>query len=624
MADFETHEYDVLVIGAGGAGLRAAIEASAAGVSVGLVCKSLLGKAHTVMAEGGIAAALANVDDRDNWRVHFADTMRGGQYINNWRMAQLHAQEAPARVRELEAWGAVFDRTKDGRILQRNFGGHKYPRLAHVGDRTGLEMIRTLQDHGVHQGIDVYMECTVIRLLKDGDRISGAFGYYRERGRFVLFKAKAVVLATGGIGKAYKITSNSWEYTGDGHALAYDAGAELIDMEFIQFHPTGMVWPPSVRGILVTEGVRGEGGVLRNSEGKRFMFADIPPYYQAQTADNEEEGFLYVISEKYNGKDARRLPELLTRDHVARCIVREVKQGRGSPHGGVFLELESFADWMRKRKPGFNAAEHWKKKLPSMYHQFKELGNVDITRQPMEVGPTTHYVMGGVRVEADTQMSRIPGLFACGECAAGINGANRLGGNSLSDLLVLGKRAGEFAARYAQEHPTGQVSNDQVEEAERWSLHFMDAPLGEENPYLVQQALQDMMQDLVGIVRREDEMLRALEGIGQLWVRGRKARAPGNREYNPGWHTAMDLHNLLTVSEAVTRSALLRKESRGGHFRDDYPRKDTAHFGKVNTVVWKDAEGRMQIRLDPIPKMPAELKEVIREQNEGNLPEELA
>ncbi|HJT77711.1 MAG TPA: FAD-binding protein, partial [Gemmataceae bacterium] len=431
MPEYETHEHDVLVIGAGGAGLRAAIEASAAGVSVGLVCKSLLGKAHTVMAEGGIAASLANVDARDNWKVHFSDTMRGGQYVNNWRMAQLHAQEAPARVRELEAWGAVFDRTKDGRILQRNFGGHKYPRLAHVGDRTGLEMIRTLQDHGIHQGIDVYMECTVIRLLRDGDRISGAFGYYRERGRFVLFRAKAVVLATGGIGKAYKITSNSWEYTGDGHSLAYHAGAELIDMEFIQFHPTGMVWPPSVRGILVTEGVRGEGGVLRNSEGKRFMFADIPPYYKSQTADNEEEGFLYVLGEKYQGKDARRPPELLTRDHVARCIVREVKQGRGSPHGGVLLELESFANWMRKRQPGFNAAEHWKKKLPSMYHQFKELGNLDITRQAMEVGPTTHYVMGGVRVEADTQMSRIPGLFACGECAAGINGANRLGGNSL-------------------------------------------------------------------------------------------------------------------------------------------------------------------------------------------------
>ena len=625
MAEFQVHEHDVLVIGAGGAGLRAAIEASAAGVSVGLVCKSLLGKAHTVMAEGGIAASLANVDNRDNWMVHFADTMRGGQYVNNWRMAQLHAQEAPDRVRELEAWGAVFDRTKDGRILQRNFGGHKFPRLAHVGDRTGLEMIRTLQDHGIHQGIEVYMECTIIRLLKDGDRISGAFGYYRERGRFVLFKAKAVVLATGGIGKAYKITSNSWEYTGDGHSLAYHAGAELIDMEFIQFHPTGMVWPPSVRGILVTEGVRGEGGVLRNSEGKRFMFGDIPPNYTAQTANNEEEGYLYVLGEKFQGRDAQRPPELLTRDHVARCIVREVKQGRGSPHGGVFLELETFAHWMRQRQGGFNAAEHWKKKLPSMYHQFKELGNVDITKQPMEVGPTTHYVMGGVRVDADTQMSqKIPGLFACGECAAGINGANRLGGNSLSDLLVLGKRAGEFAARYAKEHGAGTVAGDQVEEAERWALSFMDAPQGDENPYKVQQDLQEMMQDLVGIVRKEDEMMRALEGLEKLWERARKVRAPDNREYNPGWHTSMDLINLLTVSEAVTRAAILRKESRGGQFRDDYPRKDTANFGRVNSVVWRGEDGRMQIRLDSIPEMPAELKDVIREQNEGKLPEELA
>src|SRR5262245_36940787 len=512
MSEFQVNEHDVLVIGAGGAGLRAAIEASAAGVSVGLVCKSLLGKAHTVMAEGGIAAALANVDNRDNWKVHFADTMRGGQYVNNWRMAQLHAQEAPARVRELEAWGAVFDRTNDGRILQRNFGGHKYPRLAHVGDRTGLEMIRTLQDHGIHQGMSVYMECTIIRLLKDGERIAGAFGYVRERGRFVVFKAKAVVLATGGIGKAYKITSNSWEYTGDGHTLGYDAGAELIDMEFIQFHPTGMIWPPSVRGILVTEGVRGEGGVLRNNKGERFMFSDIPDNYKPQTADNEEEGYLYCIGEKYQGKDSRRLPELLTRDHVARCIVREVKQGRGSPHGGVFLELESFAGWMKKRSPGFNAAGHWKKKLPSMYHQFKELGNVDITKQAMEVGPTTHYIMGGVRVDADTQMSRVPGLFACGECAAGINGANRLGGNSLSDLLVLGKRAGEFAAKYAGEHGAGQVHNDQVEEAARWALHFIDTPAGEENPYKIQQDLQDLMQDLVGIVRKEDELQRALEG----------------------------------------------------------------------------------------------------------------
>jgi succinate dehydrogenase / fumarate reductase flavoprotein subunit len=623
MAEYETHEHDVLVIGAGGAGLRAAIEASAAGVSVGLVCKSLLGKAHTVMAEGGIAAALANVDSRDNWRVHFADTMRGGQYVNNWRMAEFHAKEAPDRVRELEAWGAVFDRTKDGRILQRNFGGHKYPRLAHVGDRTGLEMIRTLQDHGVHQGMDVYMECTIIRLLLDDGRITGAFGYYRERGRFVLFKAKAVVLATGGVGKAYKITSNSWEYTGDGHSLAYNAGAELIDMEFIQFHPTGMVWPPSVRGILVTEGVRGEGGCLRNSKGDRFMFGDIPDNYKPQTADNEEEGYCYVIGEKHNGQDARRTPELLTRDHVARCIRREVREGRGSPHGGVFLELESFAKWMKARSPSFNAAEHWKKKLPSMYHQFLELGGVDITRQPMEVGPTTHYIMGGVRVNADTQMSKVPGLFACGECAAGINGANRLGGNSLSDLLVLGKRAGEFAAKHSKEHAAGQADLEQAQQAERWALSFMDKPLGDENPYKVQQDLQEMMQDLVGIVRTAPEMTRALEGLQDLWARAKKVRVYGNREYNPGWHTALDLTNLLTVSEAITRAALERKESRGGQFREDYARKDSKNFGKVNTVVWRGRDGKMQFRWEPIPAMPAELQAVIKEQNDGKMPEEL-
>src|ERR1700716_3670446 len=439
MAAYETHEHDVLVIGAGGAGLRAAIEASAAGVSVGLVCKSLLGKAHTVMAEGGIAAALANVDERDNWKVHFADTMRGGQYVNQWRMAELHAKEAPDRVRELEAWGAVFDRTKDGRILQRNFGGHKYPRLAHVGDRTRLEVIRTLQDHGVHQGIEVHMERTILSLLKEGDRVVGAFGYDRERGRFIVFRAKAVVLATGGIGRAYKITSNSWEYTGDGHALAYHAGAALMDMEFVQFHPTGMIWPPSVRGILVTEGVRGEGGVLRNKDGERFMFDSIPDNYKSQTADNEEEGWRYTQGDK----EARRPPELLTRDHVARMIVREVKEGRGSPHGGVYLDIS----WIKERLP--NAAEHIRKKLPSMYHQFMQLAGIDITKEAMEIGPTTHYIMGGIRVDGDTQMSTIPGLFACGECAAGLHGANRLGGNSLSDLLVFGKRAGQYAAEFA-------------------------------------------------------------------------------------------------------------------------------------------------------------------------------
>jgi succinate dehydrogenase / fumarate reductase flavoprotein subunit len=617
--DYQTHEHDVIVIGAGGAGLRAAIEASAAGVSVGLVCKSLLGKAHTVMAEGGIAAALANVDNRDNWKVHFADTMRGGQYVNNWRMAELHAREAPDRVRELEAWGAVFDRTPDGKILQRNFGGHKYPRLAHVGDRTGLELIRTLQDYGVHKGISVYMERTVIRLLKDGDRITGALAYDRERGRWTVFRAKAIVLATGGIGKAYKITSNSWEYTGDGHTLAYDAGAELIDMEFVQFHPTGMVWPPSVRGILVTEGVRGEGGVLRNSKGDRFMFGDIPDNYKPQTAKDEEEGFRYVLGDK----EANRPPELLTRDHVARCIVREVKEGRGSPHGGVFLELQTFAKWYGARTKGFNAEEHWKKKLPSMYHQFKELGGLDITKEAMEVGPTTHYMMGGVRVDSDTQESRIPGLFACGECAAGINGANRLGGNSLSDLLVLGKRAGEFAAKYAkQQASAGAIHQDQVETAAKWALEPFDRGASE-SPFKVQQDLQDMMQDLVGIVRKEDEMLRALDGLEKLRARAVKVQVTGNREYNPGWHTAMDLHCLLTVSEAITKAAIQRKESRGAKFRDDYPKKDNAKFGKVNSIIAKGANGEMQIRLEQLPPMPEELKEAIKAEAGGVLPDEL-
>src|SRR6187455_2613638 len=452
MPDYQTVQHDVLVIGAGGAGLRAAIEASASGVSVGLVCKSLLGKAHTVMAEGGVAAALATTDDRDGWKVHFADTMRGGQYVNNWRMAELHAKEAPDRVRELEAWGAMFDRTKEGRILQRNFGGHRYPRLAHVGDRTGLELIRTLQDHGIHQGIDVHMECTIIKLLTDGGRAVGAFGYERERGRFKLFKARAIVLATGGIGRAYEITSNSWEYTGDGHTLAYDALAELVDMEFVQFHPTGMIWPPSVRGILVTEAVRGEGGVLKNKDGKRFMFDDIPDNYRNQTADNEDEGWRYTQGDK----SARRPPELLTRDHVARCINREVKAGRGSPHGGVFLDIA----WIKERLP--NAAEHIRKKLPSMYHQFKQLADLDITTTPMEVGPTTHYTMGGIRVDGDSQMSTVPGLFAAGEAAAGLHGANRLGGNSLSDLLVFGKRAGEYAAKFAKENHAGKIDEKQI------------------------------------------------------------------------------------------------------------------------------------------------------------------
>jgi succinate dehydrogenase / fumarate reductase flavoprotein subunit len=601
MADYETFEHDVLVIGAGGAGLRAAIEASGAGVRVGLVCKSLLGKAHTVMAEGGIAAALANVDERDNWKVHFADTMRGGQYVNQWRMAELHAKEAPDRVRELEAWGAVFDRTKDGRILQRHFGGHKYPRLAHVGDRTGLEMIRTLQDHGVHQGIDVYMEHTVLSLLKDGDRVVGAFGYERERGRFRIFRAKAVVLATGGIGRAYKITSNSWEYTGDGHALAYNAGADLIDMEFVQFHPTGMVWPPSVMGILVTEGVRGEGGILTNKEGRRFMFDAIPENYRAQTADNEEEGWRYC----QGGKDARRPPELLTRDHVSRCIVREIKEGRGSPHGGVFLDIS----WIKQKLP--NAAEHIKRKLPSMYHQFKQLADIDITEQPMEVGPTTHYIMGGVHVDPDTQMSRVAGLFAAGECAAGINGANRLGGNSLSDLLVFGKRAGEFAAKFAKENSLGNIDDGTIESVAREALAPFERRDGE-NPYQVQKDLQDTMQNLVGIVRNESEMREALGKIDDFKNRAENAAVSGNREYNPGWHTALDLENLLTVSEGIARAALERKESRGAQFRDDYPEKNE-QFAKVNTMIAKAADGSMQVRLEPLPEIPEYLKRVIEE-----------
>ena len=601
MPEYLTHEHDVLVIGAGGAGLRAAAEAAAAGVKVAVISKSLLGKAHTVMAEGGIAAALANVDDRDNWRVHFADTMRGGQYLNSWRMAELHAREASSCVRELEAWGAVFDRTSDGRILQRNFGGHRYPRLAHVGDRTGLEMIRTLQDHDIHLGMDVFMEYTVVTLLRDGDRIAGAFGYDRERGRFHLFRAKAVVLATGGIGRAYKITSNSWEYTGDGHALAYHAGAALMDMEFVQFHPTGMIWPPSVRGILVTEGVRGEGGVLRNREGRRFMFDDIPAAYANQTADNEEEGWRYTQGDK----NARRPPELLTRDHVARCIRREVKEGRGSPHGGVFLDIA----WIKERIS--NAPEHIKRKLPSMYHQFKQLADIDITQEQMEVGPTTHYMMGGVRVDPDSQMSDLPGLFAAGECGAGLHGANRLGGNSLSDLLVFGKRAGQYAALYAKENAFGTVRPQEVDLAAKRALLPFERN-STEGPYGVQYALQDMMQDLVGIVRQEKEMLQALDRIQQLKQRAARVGVSGNREYNPGWHTAIDLDNLLAVSEMVTLAALERKESRGAHFRDDFPSKDDK-FGSFNIVIRKGSGGEMQVVREPIAPIPPELKQIIEE-----------
>jgi succinate dehydrogenase / fumarate reductase flavoprotein subunit len=601
MAEHQIVEHDVLVIGAGGAGLRAAIEAASTGVRVGLVCKSLLGKAHTVMAEGGMAAAMGNVDDRDNWRVHFADTMRGGQYLNNWRMAELHAKEAPDRVKELEAWGALFDRTPDGRILQRNFGGHRYPRLAHAGDRTGLELIRTLQDHGVHAGIDIHMEVTVLSLLKDGDRIAGAVAYDRERGRFKVFKSKAVVMATGGVGRAFKITSNSWEYTGDGQALAYHAGASLQDMEFIQFHPTGMVWPPSVRGILVTEGVRGEGGVLKNRDGKRFMFENIPDNYKSQTADSAEEGWKYTQGDK----NSRRPPELLTRDHVARMIVSEVKAGRGSPHGGVFLDIA----WIKEKIP--NSEEHIKRKLPSMYHQFMQLAGIDITKEAMEIGPTTHYIMGGIRVDGDTQMSSVPGLFACGECGAGLHGANRLGGNSLSDLIVFGKRAGEYAAKFAKEHGAVTLDAAQIDRVEKRALEPFGRD-GGEGPYQVQESLQETMQDLVGIVRAQDEMERALEVITTLKERACRVSVKGNREYNPGWHTALDLDNLLTVSEAIARSALERKESRGGHFRDDYPDK-SAEYATFNLVIKKGPGGEMRLEREAIPPMPEHLKAVIEE-----------
>jgi succinate dehydrogenase / fumarate reductase, flavoprotein subunit len=592
MAEHETQEYDVIVIGAGGAGLRAAIEASAQGARTALVCKSLLGKAHTVMAEGGIAAALGNVYPEDDWQVHFRDTMRGGKFLNNWRMAQLHAQEAPDRVHELEEWGALFDRTPDGRILQRDFGGHRYARLAHVGDRTGLEMIRTLQQHAVHGGIDVFMECTIVRLLKDGERIAGAFGYWRESGRFVLFRAPAVVIATGGIGKAYKITSNSWEYTGDGHALALWAGADLIDMEFVQFHPTGMVWPLSVRGILVTEGVRGDGGVLTNSEGERFMFRYIPEMFAAETADSEEEADRW-----YTDRSARRTPDLLPRDEVARAINAEVKAGRGSPHGGVYLDIASRRD-----------AEYIRRRLPSMHHQFLQLAEVDITQEAMEVGPTCHYMMGGVRVDADTQESTVPGLFAAGECAGGMHGANRLGGNSLSDLLVFGRRAGLYAAQYAK-GLAGRPNTDegQVDEIARQAVRPFEE--GGENPYSVQQDLQECMQNLVGIIRTEDELDKALDELAALRERAARVHVEGHRQYNPGWHLALDLGSMLAVSECIARAARERHESRGGHTRDDYPATDPA-LAKVNVVV-RQHDGEVDLALEPLPVMPGDLAQLL-------------
>jgi succinate dehydrogenase / fumarate reductase flavoprotein subunit len=570
MAEYETHDHDVLIIGAGGAGLRAALGGLAQGAKVGVVCKSLLGKAHTVMAEGGIAAAMANVDHADNWRTHFRDTMRGGKLLNNWRMAQIHAQEAPERVRELEQWGALFDRTEDGHILQRAFGGHTFRRLCHVGDRTGLEMIRTLQDRGVQLGIDVYMECTISRLLKDGDRVAGAFGYWREQGRFVVFRAKSIVMATGGIGKAWKITSNSWEYTGDGMALAYGAGAELMDMEFVQFHPTGMVWPPGVQGILVTEAVRGEGGVLRNKLGQRFM-------------------------EKYDPKKM----ELSTRDVVARAIYTEVREGRGTEHGGAYLDIS--------QKP----PDYVKKKLPSMYHQFKELADVDITKGPMEVGPTCHYMMGGIRVDAETANSSVAGLFAAGEAAAGLHGANRLGGNSLSDLLVFGCRAGLAAAEHAAKISATAIDSAQIEEAAREMLAPFERKVGE-SPYAIHRDLQETMQNLVGIFRNKEDLIRALEELEKLKERAGRLSVEGSRLFNPGWHLAQDLKAMLVVSEAVTCSALAREESRGAHSRIDYPGLD-AIWGKKNTVIVRQGSA-MTLRQSAVPELPGDLKQLVAEE----------
>jgi succinate dehydrogenase / fumarate reductase flavoprotein subunit len=590
---FETHDCDVLVIGAGGAGLRAAIEASALGCRVALVTKSLLGKAHTVMAEGGVAAALAHVDPQDAWEVHFRDTMKGGSFLNHWRMAQLHAQEAPDRVRELEEWGALFDRTTDGRILQRAFGGHTYKRLAHVGDRTGLEMIRTLQDRGVHQGMDVYMECAITRLFKDGDRIAGAFAYRREDGRFLVFRAKAVVIATGGVGKAWQVTSNSWEYSGDGQALAYDAGAELIDMEFVQFHPTGMVWPPGVMGLLVTEGVRGEGGILRNSQGERFMWKYLPEARRNEYAADEAEARRWLdAAVAMKQTSDRRPPELSTRDNVSRAIYTEVKEGRGSPHGGVFLDIS------------YLPAERVIRKLPSMYHQFVELADVDITKQPMEVGPTTHYIMGGVRAEPDTGAATVPGLFAAGEAAGGMHGANRLGGNSLSDLLVFGRRAGAGAAAYAQGVSQGRLDPAELEAESRDLLAPLERASGE-NPFELHRALQACMQSKAGIYRTEAELEQAVAEVQAIRERWHGIQVTGGRVFNPGWHQVRDLRNLLLISEAVARSALLRRESRGAHSRLDFPAMD-AGLGKVNMCASKIGEG-MRVAPADLPVMPPEL-----------------
>jgi succinate dehydrogenase / fumarate reductase, flavoprotein subunit len=600
---FETHEYDVVVIGAGGAGLRAAIAAHDAGARAAIVCKSLLGKAHTVMAEGGIAASMGNVWPEDNWRVHFRDTMRGGKMLNNWRMAQLHAKEAPERVLELEEWGALFDRTAEGLISQRDFGGHRYARLAHVGDRTGLEMIRTLQQRAVALGIDVFMECTVTEVFKDASdkgagRVSGAFGYWRETGRFIVFKTPSVILATGGIGKSYQVTSNSWEYTGDGHALALRTGASLINMEFVQFHPTGMVWPPSVKGLLVTESVRGDGGVLRNSEGRRFMFDHIPEFFKAETADTEEEGDRWYEDKKNN----RRPPELLPRDEVARAINAEIKAGRGSPHGGVFLDIAS------RRTPEFI-----RRRLPSMYHQFKELADVDITAESMEIAPTCHYVMGGVEVDADTGESLVQGLYAAGEVAGGMHGSNRLGGNSLSDLLVFGRRCGLNAAYYARRSSDRlpKVDDAEIVAAAADALAPFDVE-GGENPYTIQKDLQDVMQRLVGIIRVGDELSESLQKLEELKERARHLSVEGHRQYNPGWHLAIDLRNMLLVSECIATAALERTESRGGHTRNDYPGPDP-HWGTQNLVLTLDDSGEISLEHQPLPVMPGELKTLFEE-----------
>ena len=593
MEDFETRECDVLVVGAGGAGLRAAIAASEYGAKVALVSKSLLGKAHTVMAEGGVAAALGNVDDRDNWKIHFRDTIRGSKNLANWEMAKIHAEKAPDRVRELERWGAVFDRTEEGKISQRNFGGHRYPRLAHVGDRTGLEIIRTLQDHAVHmENIEVFMECTVSDILKSGNRAVGALAYYRSSGKLVVFEAGSVILATGGIGKAYKVTSNSWEYTGDGHALAYLAGADLIDMEFVQFHPTGMVWPPSVKGTLVTEGVRGDGGILVNSEGERFMFNYIPDVFAAETAKSEEEANSWLKGEE----GAMRPPELLTRDVVARAIMTEVKEGRGSPHGGAFLDIAS------RQSP-----DYIRRKLPSMYHQFKELATLDITKEPMEVGPTTHYMMGGIKVEANTAASTILGLYAAGEAAAGMHGANRLGGNSLSDLLVFGKIAGQCAANFAQENSRISPHGEEIEKSIENTLEpFED---GDENPYQIHQELQEIMESHAGIVRTGEELEKGIRKLEELEKRLPKMHAKGERKYNPGWHLCLDLHNMIITSLALSRAALERTESRGAHTRLDYPDYDD-ELGKVNMIV-RPGPGGMSVVKSPLLEMPAELNDYV-------------